>query len=312
VISVYRKPAFDGRPQKRAAGLIDTADDDRDPFLRCRDGGWHGDVDTSSASAMTNSRCRLVRSRPVAARNDDPARVVCSEFPRYPPPDHAIAADDGKVLIIQAARLRRAFGAKGLGKSSDEIPFEITYFGTVGDSMPRTTTAEHDFIGKIRIEGGVIDLANNGRQLGNPHGRRKFVVKASRDLDLEPPLGPLDHLQRVPACRATLIDDDLLVAEVLEGAILLGRVIGEVPLSNASRENSDAHHLKRWLLSEFPFQIDVDPQWQRAHLDHFCWKARINGLSEPAGRQFAFHEEQPREPDLATQQMQQDRGGDLP
>src|SRR5713101_593827 len=95
-------------------------------------------------------------------------------------------------------RLLRAFGAKGLGKSSDEIPFEIAYLGTVGDSMPWATTAEHDFIGKIRIEGGVIDLANNRRQLGNPHGRRKLVVEASRDLDLEPPLGALDP----PTCSS--------------------------------------------------------------------------------------------------------------
>ncbi len=178
--------------------------------------------------------------------------------------------------------------------------------------MPWATTAEHDFIGKIRIEGGVIDLANNRRQLGNPHGRRKFVVKASRDLDLEPPLGALDHLQRVPACRAALIDDDLLVAEVLEGAILLGGAIGEVPLSNASRENSDAHDLKRRFLPELLLQIDVDPQRQGAHVDHVGRKARINGFSEPAGRQFAFRKEQPRETDLATQQMQQDGCGDLP
>jgi hypothetical protein len=33
---------------------------------------------------------------------------------------------------------------------------------------------------------------------------------------------------------------------------------------------------------------------------------------EPVDRQFAFHQEQPREPDLATQQMQQDGRGDLP
>jgi hypothetical protein len=97
------QPAFDGRPQKRAAGLIDAADDDRDAFQRCPDGGRHGDVDASSASAMTNSSCRLVRSRPVSACNHDPARVVWSEFSRYPPPDHAITADDENVLIIQAA-----------------------------------------------------------------------------------------------------------------------------------------------------------------------------------------------------------------
>src|SRR6266702_3803385 len=120
-------------------------------------------------------------------------------------------------------RLLRAFGGKGLGKSSNEIPLEIAYFGTVGDSMPRATTVEHDFIGKIRIEGGVIDLANNRRQLGNPHGRRKFVV------------------------------------EVLEGAILLGGVIGEVPLIYASRENGDAHDLNLRFLPELLLHLDVPP-----------------------------------------------------
>jgi len=42
-------------------------------------------------------------SAATAACNDDPARVVWSEFGRYPPADHAIAADDENVLIIQAA-----------------------------------------------------------------------------------------------------------------------------------------------------------------------------------------------------------------
>jgi hypothetical protein len=97
------QPAPNGRPQKCTAGLIYAADDDCDAIQRCRDRGWYGDVDTSSASAMTNGSCRLVRSRPVAAGNHDPARVVWSEFGRYPPPDHAITADDENVLIIQAA-----------------------------------------------------------------------------------------------------------------------------------------------------------------------------------------------------------------
>jgi hypothetical protein len=52
---------------------------------------------------MTNGSCCLVRSRPAAACNDNAAWVVRPEFGRYPPPDHAIAADDENVLIIQAA-----------------------------------------------------------------------------------------------------------------------------------------------------------------------------------------------------------------
>src|SRR5450631_4758451 len=147
-------------------------------------------------------------------------------------------------------RLLRARGAEGLPESSDEIPFEIANLGAIGDPMPGTAPREHDFVGKIRIEGGVIDLANNRRQLRNSHRRREFMVKAPRDLDLEPPFGPLDHLQRVPARRAALIDDDLFVAEVLESAILLGGVIGEIPLRNASGENRDAHDLERRFLLE--------------------------------------------------------------
>ena len=170
--------------------------------------------------------------------------------------------------------------------------------------MPRTTSGEHDFIRKIRVEGGVIDLTNNRRELGHAHCRRKLVVKAARDLYLEPTLRSLDHLQCIPARRATLIDDDFLVAKVLEGAIFLGGVICEIPLRDASGEDCNTHDLKCWLLSEFLFQIDIDPQGQRAHLDHFSRKTRVDSLFEPVNRQFAFHQEQPWQSDIAMQQMQ--------
>src|SRR6266480_7012421 len=98
--------ALDGGPQKRAAGLIDTAYDDCDAIQRCRDRRQLCDVDASPASAMTDSRCRFVSARPTAARDDDAARIIWSELGRYPPSDDAITADNQNVLISQAGAPR--------------------------------------------------------------------------------------------------------------------------------------------------------------------------------------------------------------
>jgi len=94
--------AFDGPPQQRAAGLIDTADNDCNAFQRRRDGRRHSHVDLSSANPMANRGRGLGRPRRMAACDYNAACVIRREFGRYPPPDDAIAADDQNVSIIQA------------------------------------------------------------------------------------------------------------------------------------------------------------------------------------------------------------------
>jgi len=106
---------------------------------------------------MANHECRLVRAFQATAGNDDASRIVQREVGRDPSSDHAVTANDQDVAITHAVTPRSPT------PSPEKIPLEIALPGAVGNPMSRTTSRKYDLVGKIRIEGRVIDLTNNRR-----------------------------------------------------------------------------------------------------------------------------------------------------
>src|ERR1019366_4910570 len=126
---------------------------------------------------------------------------------------------------------------------------------------------KYDLVRQVRIERGIVDLAYHWRQLRKAQRYRELVIKAARNLDLEPAFRTLDDLKGVPLRKAGLVDLDFGVAQVLERPFLLGGSILEIPLGEAACEDLDAHNFKRTLLADLFLHVDVDPQRQRRDID---------------------------------------------
>jgi hypothetical protein len=60
--------------------------------------------------------------------------------------------------------------------------------------MVRAATVKYDLVRQVGVERGVVDLAYYWRQFGKTQRYGEFVVKASRNLDLEPALRTADDL----------------------------------------------------------------------------------------------------------------------
>ena len=141
-----------------------------------------------------------------------------------------------------------------------KVPNEIAFLLPVSDAVTGSAPTEHDFVGKIRIECGIVDLADHRRELGNAQTGRQFMVQASRYLDFEAARHPLDDLQRVPSGRPELVHIDLGVAEILESPLLFRRAIGQIPMGDATGQYRRPHDLERLSLADLALQIEIDPE----------------------------------------------------
>ena len=137
---------------------------------------------------------------------------------------------------------------------------------------------------QVRVEPSVVDLADNGRDLGNPDRRGQFVIEAARDFDLEAPIGTLDDFQGVPPGRAGLVDLLLLIAEIGERAFLGDGLVREIPLRHSSRENGDPHDLEGLRLAESLLEVDVGQEREGRAINQLAREARLEPLLEATDR----------------------------
>ena len=66
------------------------------------------------------------------------------------------------------------------------------------------------FVGQIRVEDGVIDLADDRRDFRGSHRDGQFMIQTTRDFDLEPAFRAFHDFQRVPFRGAGFVDLELL------------------------------------------------------------------------------------------------------
>src|SRR5262249_26953290 len=89
-----------------------------------------------------------------------------------------------------------------------------------------------------------------------------------------------DNFERVPPRGAGLVDLQLQIAQVLEGALPVEGLIGEVPLRHSTGEDRHPHDLEGLGLTQPTLEVDINPEWKGHQIDKFVGKLRINSPLE--------------------------------
>src|SRR5690242_20391337 len=63
-------------------------------------------------------------------------------------------------------------------QSVDDLPHEVTLVMAVRDATSGSAPAEHDPVRQVRVEGGVVDLADDWRQLRYLQRDGRLVIEA--------------------------------------------------------------------------------------------------------------------------------------